>query len=115
MYSLVILFPNFEPVLCCMSGSNCCFLNLPVLPCFQFLFCFLFFVCVESSLWHVGFSSCGVVSVVVCGPSCPAACGILVSRPVMEPTFPALQGGFLTTGAVLSRLVVSDSLRPHGL
>ena len=30
--------------------------------------------------------------------SCPAACGILVPRPGMEPTFPAREGGFLTTG-----------------
>ena len=30
--------------------------------------------------------------------SCPEACGILVPRPGMEPTSPALEGGFLTTG-----------------
>ena len=30
--------------------------------------------------------------------SCPAACGILVPRPGIEPTSPALEGGFLTTG-----------------
>ena len=27
IYSLVILLPNFEPVCCSMSGSNCCFLT----------------------------------------------------------------------------------------
>ena len=27
VYSLIILFPNFEPVPCSMSGSNCCFLT----------------------------------------------------------------------------------------
>ena len=32
------------------------------------------------------------------GLSCPAACGILVPRPGIEPMFPALEGGFLTTG-----------------
>ena len=30
--------------------------------------------------------------------SCPMACGILVPQPEMEPTSPALEGGFLTTG-----------------
>ena len=30
--------------------------------------------------------------------SCSAACGILVPRPRLEPTSPALQGGFLITG-----------------
>ena len=27
IYSLVILLPNFEPLQCSMSGSNCCFLT----------------------------------------------------------------------------------------
>ena len=31
-------------------------------------------------------------------PSCPMACGILVLRPGVQPTSPALAGGFLTTG-----------------
>ena len=30
--------------------------------------------------------------------SCPAACGILVPRPGIEPASPALKGGFFTTG-----------------
>ena len=29
--------------------------------------------------------------------SCPAACGILVAQPGLEPASPALEGGFLTT------------------
>ena len=29
--------------------------------------------------------------------SCPKACGILVPRPGIQPEFPALKGGFLTT------------------
>ena len=37
-------------------------------------------------------SSCGA------GLSCPTACGILVPRPGIEPTSPALEGRFLTTG-----------------
>ena len=32
------------------------------------------------------------------GLSCPAACGILVPRPGIEPVFPELEGGFFTTG-----------------
>ena len=33
-----------------------------------------------------------------CGLSCPAACGLLVPRPGIKPTSPALEGGLLTTG-----------------
>ena len=36
--------------------------------------------------------------VVVCGLSCSTALGILVPRPGIKPTSPALQSGFLTTG-----------------
>ena len=36
--------------------------------------------------------------VVVRGLSCPVACGILVPRPGIEPTSPALEGRFFTTG-----------------
>ena len=36
--------------------------------------------------------------VVACGPGCSVACWILVPWPGIEPTFPALQGEFLTTG-----------------
>ena len=50
-------------------------------------------------------SSCGawaperVGSVVVArGLSCPVACGIFVPSPGIEPTPPALEGRFLTTG-----------------
>ena len=55
---------------------------------------------------HVG-SSCGTQTlllrhassvVVVCGLSCPAACGILVPRTGIEPASPALEGRFFTTG-----------------
>ena len=82
---------------------------------------------VSLQLWHVGFSlvvvcrfslsSCGTwapghVGSVVCGTwdlslssvvvarrlSCPTACGILVPQPGIEPTSPALDGGFFTTG-----------------
>ena len=37
-------------------------------------------------------------AVVARGLSCPTAGGILVPRPGMEPTSPALEGGFFTTG-----------------
>ena len=36
--------------------------------------------------------------VVACRLSCPVACGTLVPQPGIEPTSPALEGGFLTTG-----------------
>ena len=36
--------------------------------------------------------------VVVHWLNCPVACGILVPRPGIEPTSPALEGGFFTTG-----------------
>ena len=32
------------------------------------------------------------------GLNCPAACGILVPQPGIEPMSPALEGGVLTTG-----------------
>ena len=38
------------------------------------------------------------VFTVGCGLSCFAVCGILVPPPGIEPTSPALEGGFLTTG-----------------
>ena len=50
------------------------------------------FCCVPRQLWCVG-------SVVVAhGLSCATGCGILVPQPGIEPTSPALAGGFLTTG-----------------
>ena len=61
--------------------------------------------CVGSVVAACGLSSCGVCAleragsvVVVHGLSCPAACGILVPQPGIEPTSPALEDGFLTTG-----------------
>ena len=46
-----------------------------------------------------GLSSCHVGAVVVARKlSCPAACGILIPQPEIEPAPTALQGGFLTTG-----------------
>ena len=44
-------------------------------------------------------SSWGMGSViVVCGLSCPEACGILVPQPGIEPESPALESEFLSTG-----------------
>ena len=43
-----------------------------------------------------GLSSMGSV-VTASGPSCCLACGILVPQSGIEPVFPALQSGFLTT------------------
>ena len=51
------------------------------------------------------FSSCEVQTperegsvAAVHGLSCPPACGILILQPGIEPVFPALESGFLTTG-----------------
>ena len=51
---------------------------------------------------HRGFSCCGTWALdhmgsvaVVLGLSFPMACGILVPQPGIEPTTPALEGGFL--------------------
>ena len=43
--------------------------------------------------------------------SCPAACGILVPQPGIEPAFPALEGGFLTTGPPGKSLKSKDLLK----
>ena len=50
-------------------------------------------VFVDSLLWRAGVSL-----VVACGLSCPAARGILVPQPGIEPESPALEGRFFTTG-----------------
>ena len=39
-----------------------------------------------------------IVVACACGLSCPVACGILVPWPGIEPTSPALDGRFFTTG-----------------
>ena len=57
----------------------------------------------DFSLRHVGSSlrcsACAGFSLgMACGLSCPAACGILVPQPGVEPVSPALRDGFLTTG-----------------
>ena len=60
----------------------------------------------QASLVAVpGLSTCGAWApehvgsvVVVCGLSCPVACGILVPQPGIKPASPALEGGLLTTG-----------------
>ena len=74
----------------------------------------------SCGVWVFSLSSCGTwaperVGSVVCGTwavslrhtssvavarelSCPAACGILVPRPGIQPASPALGGGFFTAG-----------------
>ena len=73
--------------------------------------CRLLFSCVRAPE-HVGsvvvahgLSSCGAQAlecmgsvVAACRLSYPAACGILVPQPGIEPMFSALEGRFLTTG-----------------
>ena len=71
------------------------------------LWCMGFSCCEAQALEHVGsiyavhsLSSCSSWAslIVVHGPSCPTACGILGPRPGIEPTSPVLEGGFSTTG-----------------
>ena len=52
---------------------------------------YFYFACTRSSLQREGFSCC------CAWISYPMACGILVSRPGIEPVSSALEGGFLTT------------------
>ena len=81
------------------------FLWLSTIPLCIWTTSFLSFGCAGSLLQRVVFFSCGaravecVGSVVVShGLSCPAACGILVTWPGMEPGSPASEGRFSTTG-----------------
>jgi len=53
------------------------------------------------------FSTYDASSVAVAhGFNCLTACGILVSRPGVEPKSPALEGGFLTSGPPGKSLLV---------
>ena len=51
-------------------------------------------------LWCASFSSCGARALEHVGLVAPqhVVCGILASRPGIEPASPALEGRFLTTG-----------------
>ena len=61
---------------------------------------FSFSSCGSWAPGHMGSVVCSMqaLSVVACRLSCPAACGILVPRPRIEPMSPALEGRFFTTG-----------------
>ena len=50
---------------------------------------------------------CAGSVVVACELSCPVACGFLVPWPGIEPTSPALEGGFLTTGPRGKSVIIS--------
>ena len=78
---------------------------------------FFFFLSLTAlQLWHVGsllhhanFCCSAQTLVVVCGlSSCGTwatkACGFLITRPGIEPTSPALQGRFSTTGPPVKSL-----------
>ena len=47
------------------------------------------------------------------GLSCSVACGILVPGPGIEPTSPALEGGFLTTGPPGKFLLFFKLVKEH--
>ena len=106
------------PSLCLASFTCVIFLRfIPIVPrsvASFFLFFFFLKIFIYLFIWlrRVLVAACGLLSsgvwalkhmhwgsvVVACGLSCPAACGILVPRPGIEPASPALEGGFLTTG-----------------
>ena len=69
---------------------------ITLLSFFNLKFSIYLFGCIGSQLPHTG-SFPAVSLVVVCGLSCPLACGILVPRPGIELMSPALEGRFLTT------------------
>ena len=52
----------------------------------------------SCSTWDLSLQSTGFSPVVTHELGCSAACKILVPGPGIEPTSPALQSGFLTTG-----------------
>ena len=59
----------------------------------------------DPSSWCSGFCSHGAwapehmgLAVAAYRLNCPVACGLLVSQSGVEPTFPAFESGFLTTG-----------------
>ena len=62
-------------------------------------FCLLkkLFIYIFIWLHWILVAACGVF-IMIRGPSCPVAHGIFVPQPRTEPTSPALEGGFLTTG-----------------
>ena len=83
---------------------------------FFFKYLFIYFAALglscgtqDLSLLCAGFSL-----VAARGLSCPAACGILVPQPGMEPTSPALEGGFLTTGPPEKSLLLNPNERVSG-
>ena len=94
-----------------MSGLSCSMRDLSLL-CADFslvVVCRSFSLssCGERAPERVGSVVCGMQSlslrsassvVVAGGLSCPVAYGILVSGSGIEPTSPALEGGFFTTG-----------------
>ena len=59
--------------------------------------------------WDLSLPCAGFSLVAAHALSCPAACGILVPQPGVEPTFPALEGGFFTTGPPERSLILNPS------
>ena len=75
------------------------FSQLYMLRCSKYFFKGSLLAALGLSCSKVGPSSCHAGSfVVVRGISCSQAYGILVPQPGIEPAFPALQGGLVTTG-----------------
>ena len=82
-----------------------------------FWLCWVWVTACNSELQCMAFfSSWGARGSVVAahGLNYPIVCGILVSHPGIEPTFPALEGGFLTPGPLgksLCAVFISRSMQ----
>ena len=86
-----------------VSGLSC---GLRELHCIMWDLCY---AAHTQWLQHVG------SAVVVHGPSCSTACGILVPPLGFEPESPALQGGFLTPDPWRSLDLISSSLMANAV
>ena len=86
-----------------VENHECCCNSVGVLHDFSVFICsFLFSGCAGSSLqcggsslWLAGFSSCGRRTYLPC---CMWYLSSWCMEPMTEPLFPALEGGFFTTG-----------------
>ena len=83
---------------------------------FFFFLTFIYFAALGLSCGtrNLSLPCAGFSLVAARGLSCPAARGILVPQPGMEPTSPALEGGFLTTGPREKPLLLNPSERVSG-
>ena len=89
---------SFDCIYLMTNNVECLFIYLSAI-CISFFKIFYLAVSgLSCGMWDLSLQCSGFSRVVVCGLSCPAACGILVPQPEIEPASPASEGGFLNTG-----------------